>query len=59
MSDEKATVIMKEDRLMTVKRDADEQLLNFIKIGENWLLEKHASSDSILYGTRFIAHENI
>lgn len=57
MRSERGTVIMQESNTLTVERDSDKQLLNFKKIGRHWLLEKHTTNNSLLYGTRFLIDE--
>ncbi len=57
MHSDNGTVVMQENNTLTVKRDSDDQLLNFVKIGRNWLLEKHTTNKSLLFGTQFIIDE--
>lgn len=57
MHSEVGWIVMQENKVITVKRELDERLLNFIKVGRSWLLEKNTTNNSLLYGTRFVIDE--
>lgn len=54
MHPDRATVVLKEDNLLTVARDEDGQLFNFKSVKGRWLLKTALTKNNPLYGTRFI-----
>jgi len=58
MSKEQAKVIEETQQELIVKRDVDNQIIAFIKVGKRWLLKDHHKPDSLLVGTEFVYNEN-
>jgi len=57
MHPEEATVVLQEEGRLTVNRESDGQLFDFIKHQSHWLLKGNTSSKSPLFGTRFVFDE--
>lgn len=57
MHPERATVVMQEGNILTVNRDSDDRLFDFVKKETHWLLKNNASNNSPLFGTRFVFDE--
>jgi hypothetical protein len=55
MSKEWGVVVDQEATLITVKRDVDRQLINFVKHKNKWLLSN--SLNNHLIGTEFVINE--
>lgn len=53
MHPEPATVVLKSDGILTVSRDSDGQLFDFIWSKKRWLLKNNLSRSSLLFGTQF------
>ena len=47
-------VLTKEDEIVVVKSKTNDILLNFVRVGEDWLLQNHTTSKSLLFGTKLI-----
>ena len=54
MREEKSTVISSDLNNLVVVQNSDNSLLKFINIEGKWLLQKHTSKQSLLYGSEFI-----
>ena len=57
MHPEPATVVLKEQSILTVSRDEDGQLFDFQKKNNVWLLKTALSNNNPLFGTQFIFDE--
>jgi len=47
-------VLTKEDKIIVVKSETNDILLNFVRVGEDWLLQNHTTTKSLLFGTKLI-----
>jgi hypothetical protein len=54
MQSEQGTVVDFDPGRITVKRDKDNFLSNFVWKHNHWLLENNTTNKSLLYGTEFI-----
>ncbi len=54
MSDESGKVVHRDCDILLVERNIDQQLIEFRRLGTQWLLKDHNSKSSLLYGTRFL-----
>lgn len=54
MNSEAAQVVEQDGNVITVKRNTDEQILTFEKVGSKWLQRGHVSNKSLLFGTEFV-----
>lgn len=54
MRAEPAKVVDSTPFNITVSRDCDDQLINFVLQHDNWLLKNNTTPNSVLFGTRFV-----
>lgn len=54
MSSEKCTVRQQDPKTLVVLRNIDEQIVEFIRCGQHWLLKGHSSKNDLLYGSCFL-----
>ena len=54
MHPEICDVLTKEENLIVAKSVMNDVLLNFIKVGDDWLLQNHSTPKSLLFGTKLV-----
>lgn len=54
MHPEVCDVLTKEENLIVAKSVANDVLLNFTKVGDDWLLQNHSTPKSLLFGTKLV-----
>lgn len=54
MHPETATVTLTADNILTVSRDSDGQLFDFVPFDKKWLLKGCTSHSNLLFGTQFV-----
>jgi len=54
MHPEICEVLSREANLIVAKNKANDVLLNFVRVGNDWLLQRHETPSSLLFGTKLI-----
>lgn len=54
MKAERAMVVDSTNNTITALRECDNQLIEFVRQDDNWLLKGNTTNKSVLFGTRFI-----
>jgi len=54
MHPECCDVLTEDENIIVAKSSSSDALLNFIKVGEDWLLQNHSTASSLLFGTRLV-----
>lgn len=54
MQSESAKVVDSTSHGITVSRDCDDQLIEFVLQNDKWLLKNNTTPNSVLFGTRFV-----
>jgi hypothetical protein len=58
MSNESARVVDQANNIIVVERDKDRELFTFVNSKGDWLLKDNETSNSLLFGTRFVFVKN-
>lgn len=54
MHPEYCDVLTEDKDIIVAKSSSSEALLNFVKVGEEWLLQNHSTPNSLLFGTKLV-----
>ena len=57
MHPDQCEVLTKDTDVIVAKSKTNGTLLNFVKVGNDWLLQNHSTPKSLLFGTKLV-YEN-